>query len=92
LAVRAVRLEPGSGHPRVIVDAAVPASEPLDLFAEGPSSDWSLLSLAPLRLCTAFELDGLPPGISDREAIGARLRFTMNSGDRAIETTAPLLE
>ena len=77
---------------------AAPASEPLDLFVEGPSSDWSLplpervAGAAPPLYRFAFALDGLPPNISDKEAIGARLRFTLTSGDRAIETTAPLLK
>jgi DsbC/DsbD-like thiol-disulfide interchange protein len=97
LAVRALRLEPGGAHPRVVVDVAAPSSEPLDLFVEGPSPEWALPlpepidggAPAPLRRY-AFELDGLPPGMSAAEAIGARLRFTMTSGDRAIETTAPV--
>jgi DsbC/DsbD-like thiol-disulfide interchange protein len=96
LAVRAVRLEPADPHPRVVVDVAAPSSQPLDLFVEGPSSDWSLPlpepidgATAPLRRF-AFELDGLPPGMSAAEAIGARLRFTLTSGDQAIETTALL--
>ena len=96
-AVRTVRLERGSAHPRVIVDVAAPSSsDPLDLFVEGPSSDWALPlpepidgALAPVHRF-AFELDGLPPGMSDREAIGARLRFTATSGERAIETTVAL--
>ena len=96
LAVRALRLEPGGAHPRVVVDVAAPSSEPLDLFAEGPSPDWSLPlpepvdgAAAPLHRF-AFELDGLPPGMSAAEAVGAQLRFTATSGNRAIETTAPL--
>jgi hypothetical protein len=42
---------------------------------------------APGRRRYSFELDGLPPGGS---AAGATLRFTLVSGDKAIEVTTVL--
>jgi DsbC/DsbD-like thiol-disulfide interchange protein len=94
LAIRSVRREAGSPHARVIVEVAAPASAPLDLFVEGPTEEWALplpdpLDGAPPLRRFAFELDGLPPG-ADAAATGARLRFTLVSGEQAIEVTAPL--
>ena len=66
---------------------------PLDLFAEGPTEDWALPLPEPMpatgpgRRRYSFELDGLPPGAS---ATGATLRFTLVSGDKAIEVTTVL--
>jgi DsbC/DsbD-like thiol-disulfide interchange protein len=95
LAIRSVRREPGNPHPRVIVEVAAPASAPLDLFVEGPTEEWALplpdpVDGAPPLRRFAFELDGLPPGADPAAAAGARLRFTLVSGERAIEVTAPL--
>ena len=92
LAIRAIRREAGSPHPRVIVDVASPAATPLDLFVEGPTADWALPLPEPIAgppglRRFAFDLDGLPPGaIAD----GARLRFTLTSGEQAIDVTAVL--
>jgi len=97
LAIRSVRREggPGKAHPRVIVEVAAPAAAPLDLFVEGPTEEWALplpdpVDGAPPWRRFAFELDGLPPGADPAAATGARLRFTLVSGERAIEVTAPL--
>jgi DsbC/DsbD-like thiol-disulfide interchange protein len=93
LAIRSVKREPGTPYPRVIVEVAAPQAAPLDLFAEGPTEDWALplpepmAASAPGRRRYSFELDGLPPGAT---AAGATLRFTLVSGDKAIEVTAPL--
>ena len=92
LAILAVHREPGEPHARVVVDVAAPAGAPVDLFAEGPTPDWSL----PLPEPTAgngatrrfsFDLDGLPP---DAHAEGATLTLTAVSGDDAIEVPAHL--
>ena len=89
----AVRREPASPYPRVVVEAAVPAGAPLDLFAEGPTGDWALPLPEPVqgappgRRWFAFDLDGVPPGA---DASGARLRFTLVSGEHAIEVTTVL--
>jgi DsbC/DsbD-like thiol-disulfide interchange protein len=95
LAIRSVRREAGSPHARVIVEVAAPASAPLDLFVEGPTEEWALplpdpVNGAPPLHRFAFELDGLPPGADADAATGARLRFTLVSGEQAIEVTAPL--
>jgi DsbC/DsbD-like thiol-disulfide interchange protein len=92
LAVLAVHREPGDGHDRVVVDVAAAAGEQVDLFAEGPTPDWSL----PLPQSIggdgatrrfSFELDGLPPGVS---ADGATLTLTAVSPDDAVEVAAHL--
>ncbi|HMA71593.1 MAG TPA: protein-disulfide reductase DsbD domain-containing protein [Xanthobacteraceae bacterium] len=86
----AVRREPASPYPRIVVEAAAPAEAPLDLFAEGPTGDWALPLPEPVqgappgRRWFAFDLDGVPPGA---DAVGARLRFTLVSGENAIEVT-----
>jgi DsbC/DsbD-like thiol-disulfide interchange protein len=93
LAIRTIRQEPGTPNPRVVVEVAAPEQAPLDLFVEGPTEDWALplpepmAGSAPGRRSYSFELDGLPPGAT---AAGATLRFTLVSGDTAIETTAVL--
>jgi DsbC/DsbD-like thiol-disulfide interchange protein len=92
LAVLAVHREPGDGHDRVVVDVDAPPGEPVDLFAEGPTPDWSL----PLPQSVgdngatrrfSFELDGLPP---DAHTEGAMLTFTAVSADDAVEVVAHL--
>jgi len=91
LGIVAVRLEPGAPHPRVVVDVAAPAGAPLDLFAEGPTPDWALPlparvpGAAPGHQRFVFDLDGAPPGI---DGTGAPLRFTLVSGENAVEATA----
>ena len=91
--IAAVRREPGSPYPRVVVEIVAPAAAPLDLFAEGPAADWALPLPEPVpgappgRRWFAFDLDGVPPG---EKAIGARLRFTLVSGENAVEVTAIL--
>jgi DsbC/DsbD-like thiol-disulfide interchange protein len=91
LGVTAVRLEPGQPHPRVVVEVTAPPDEPLDLFAEGPTAEWSLPLPEPVpgappgRQRFAFDLDGAPPGV---DGTGAPLRFTLVSGENAVEVTA----
>ena len=85
--VIAAHREPGSPHDRVIVTVAAPKDAAIDLFAEGPTSDWSLPLPEPagndgdLRRF-AFDLDGLPP---DAHGEGAILTFTLVSADDAVE-------
>ncbi len=92
LAILAVHREPGRPHDRVVVDVAAPADAPVNLFVEGPTTDWSL----PQPQSTdgngatrqfAFELDGLPP---EAQGKGAMLTFTAVSADGAIEVPAHL--
>jgi DsbC/DsbD-like thiol-disulfide interchange protein len=92
LAILSVHREPGDAHERVVVEVGAPAGAPVDLFAEGPTPDWSL----PLPEAAAgggttrhftFDLDGLPP---DAHAQGAMLTLTAVSGDDAIEVSTHL--
>jgi DsbC/DsbD-like thiol-disulfide interchange protein len=82
LSIRAARRE----GKRIEVDVAAPGS--VELFAEGPQDDWALPVPAPIAGAPAgqqrfaFELDGLPPGISPE---GATLRLTAVAGEQSIE-------
>jgi DsbC/DsbD-like thiol-disulfide interchange protein len=92
LAVLTVRREPGGTHERVVVEVAAPAGEPVELFVEGPTPEWSLPLPQPAGGNAAarqftFELDGLPP---DAQAKGATLTFTAVSPEDAIEVPAHL--
>lgn len=93
LAILSVHREPGGAHDRVVVEVSAPAGAPVDLFAEGPTPDWSLplpevtgSSNGPTRRFT-FDLDGLPP---DAKAEGATLTLTAVSSDDAIEVPVRL--
>jgi DsbC/DsbD-like thiol-disulfide interchange protein len=93
LAILSVHREPGGAHDRVVVEVAAPAGAQVDLFAEGPTPDWSLplpevtgSSNGPTRRFT-FDLDGLPP---DAKAEGTTLTLTAVSSDDAIEVPARL--
>ena len=63
LAIRSVHREPGGEHDRVTVEVAAPKDAPVELFVEGPTSEWSLPLPEPsgtagdLRRFT-FDLDG----------------------------------
>lgn len=91
-AIRAVHRDGNGERPRVTVDVAAPAGEPVDLFVEGPTPDWALPLPDPapapdgLRRFT-FELDGLPVAADVK---GAQLRFTLVAPDRATEVTTHL--
>jgi DsbC/DsbD-like thiol-disulfide interchange protein len=88
LAIRAVRREDGGDRPRVLVDVAVPRGASVDLFAEGPTEQWSL----PLPVAVkgaagglqrfVFELDGAPPGVKYE---GALISLTAVTDGDAIE-------
>ncbi len=92
LAILGVHREPGDAHERVVVDVVAPAGEPIDLFVEGPSPDWSLPLPQPLGAAGAtrrfsFDLDGLPP---DAHVAGATLTLTAVSANDAIEVQVHL--
>lgn len=93
LAIRSVRREAASPHPRVVVDVAAPAGAKVDLFAEGPSASWALplpepVAGAPAGLQRfAFELDGAPP---DTPYKGAVITLTAVAGGEAIEVSTRL--
>lgn len=84
LVIRSVRRDKTK---RVVVDVAAPDSVPVDLFAEGPTPEWSLplpevIGTEPGVRRFAFKLDGLPPGA---QAQDAALTLTATSPDDAIE-------
>jgi DsbC/DsbD-like thiol-disulfide interchange protein len=87
LAIRSVRLDETG---RVVVDIAAPDGVPVDVFAEGPTPEWSLplpemIGTEPGVRRFAFKLDGLPPGA---RAEGAALTLTAVSPDDAVEVVA----
>jgi DsbC/DsbD-like thiol-disulfide interchange protein len=76
------------GKSTVLVDVVSPDARDLSLFVEGPTPDWAL-PVPKLRENSppgvrrfAFELDGVPPGVSPE---GAALKLTLVGGDRAYE-------
>ena len=93
LAILAVRREGERQPARVIVDVAAPKDSNVDLFAEGPTSEWALPLPQPQGNAPAgvrrfvFELDGLPPGARPE---GARLKLTAVSTTSTIEVFAHL--
>jgi DsbC/DsbD-like thiol-disulfide interchange protein len=93
LAIRSVRREEGSARSRVVIDVSAPTGAGVDLFAEGPSSDWALplpiaAGTAPAGLQRfAFDLDGAPPGAKYE---GAVITITAVAADDAIEVNVPL--
>jgi DsbC/DsbD-like thiol-disulfide interchange protein len=88
LAVRAVRRGDGGDRPRVLLDVAAPPGASVDLFAEGPTEQWSL----PLPVAVEgaggglqrfmLELDGAPPGATYD---GALISLTAVTDGDAIE-------
>jgi DsbC/DsbD-like thiol-disulfide interchange protein len=92
ISIGAVARDRAASRPRILVDVAAPAG-PLDLFVEGPTSDWALplpekVEGAPAgQQRFAFDLDGLPPGA---KAEAAMLRLTAVAGDQAIEASIRL--
>ncbi len=96
LAIRSLHREPGKAPERGVVEVAAPPGEPVDLFAEGPTSEWALPlpqqapaapGDAPGTRRFTFVLDGLPPGA---QAKGAALTLTAVSPNAAIEVVAHL--
>ncbi len=96
LSIRSVHREASGSHERVVIDVVAPKGVPLDLFVEGPSSDWALPLPEPVKLPPdaapgmrrfSFDLDGVPPGAHDK---GALLTLTAVSPMDAIEVEAGL--
>jgi DsbC/DsbD-like thiol-disulfide interchange protein len=93
LAVRSVRREDGAPRPQVVVDLVAPAGASVDLFAEGPTPQWALPVPEPVKDVPAgvrrfsFEIDGVPPGASDR---GVLLTLTAVESGQGIEVEARL--
>ena len=84
----------GGQKPAVAVELAKPVSQPVELFVEGPTSQWALPIPKPSRDAPAgrtqfrFELDGLPPGTNPAGQLD--LTFTVVTGERAVEVKAHL--
>jgi DsbC/DsbD-like thiol-disulfide interchange protein len=76
------------GKSTVLVDVVSPDAKEVNLFVEGPTPDWGLpvpklLERSPLGVKRfAFELDGVPPGVSPE---GAALKLTLVGSDRSYE-------
>jgi DsbC/DsbD-like thiol-disulfide interchange protein len=96
LAVRSVHRETAGARERVVVEVASPKGAPVDLFVEGPTTDWALPLPKPEGVAPdnaagllrfTFDLDGLPPGAV---AKGAALTFTAVSPTDAIEVQTRL--
>jgi DsbC/DsbD-like thiol-disulfide interchange protein len=93
LAVRSIRRESGSPHARGVIEVAAPPGTGLDMFVEGPSSDWALPLPDPAGSAPdgvqrfAFDLDGAPPGAKYQ---GAVITVTVVTAEDAIEVSAPL--
>ena len=91
LSILAIRREHGTTPSRMVVDIAAPDGASVDLFAEGPTSDWALpvpqqiSEQQPGLRRFAFELSGMPPGI---DPTGAVLRLTAVTVEQAIEVFA----
>lgn len=74
----------------VMVDIKPPNGKSVQLFVEGPTSEWALPvpkpapGAPPGHRQFAFELDGLPPGVNPKGRF--ELTFTVVAGDRAYET------
>ena len=85
LSIRDVKRD---GKSSVLVDVVSPDAREVNLFVEGPTPDWGLpvpklLEHSPPGVKRfAFELDGMPPGVSPD---GAALKLTLVGGDRSYE-------
>ena len=85
LTIRDVKRE---GKANVLVDVSAPDAKDVSLLVEGPTPDWALpvpklVEHSPPGVKRfAFELDGLPPGVSPD---GAALKLTLVGGDRSYE-------
>jgi DsbC/DsbD-like thiol-disulfide interchange protein len=93
LTVRSVKREDGPDRPRLVIDIAAPPGKPVDLFAEGPTAEWSLPLPAPVDGAPAglrrfvVDLDGAPPGQGYE---GARITLTLVADQNAVEVPVRL--
>jgi DsbC/DsbD-like thiol-disulfide interchange protein len=84
LTIRDVKREKSA----VLVDVVSPGDKDVSLFVEGPTPDWGLpvpklLEHGPPGVKRfAFDLEGVPPGVSPA---GAALKLTLVGGDRSYE-------
>ena len=93
LSVRALRREIITSRQRVIIDVTARGGGEVDLFAEGPTPQWSLPLPEPVESGPdgarrfAFDVEGVPPGAS---IAGAQIKLTLVAGNDAIEVTTHL--
>lgn len=93
LSVRSVRRVDGLPRSRALIDVAAPPGAMVDVFVEGPNTDWALPLPTPAEEASgglrrfAFDLDGAPPG---GKYDGALITITAVTADDAIEVVAPL--
>jgi DsbC/DsbD-like thiol-disulfide interchange protein len=85
LTIRDVKRE---GKDQVLVDVVTPDERAVSLFVEGPTPDWGLpvpklVEQSPPGVKRfAFQLDGVPPGVSPD---GAALKLTLVGGEKSYE-------
>lgn len=88
------RVNNNGPKPLVAVNLAAPAGQPVELFVEGPTTQWALPVPKPVQGAPAgraqfnFELDGLPPGVDPKGQFD--LTFTIVTGERAVEVKTHL--
>jgi DsbC/DsbD-like thiol-disulfide interchange protein len=88
------RSSASQGKPAVLVDLTADGNEPVELFVEGPTSEWALPIPKPTRETQSgrrqfsFELDGLPPGTDSSKPLD--LTFTIVTGGHASEVKTRL--
>jgi DsbC/DsbD-like thiol-disulfide interchange protein len=93
LSVRAVHRKVTTSRQRVIVDVTAPKGTEVEIFAEGPTPQWSLPLPEPLENGPdgtrrfAFDVDGVPPGSG---IAAAQIKLTLVAGNDAIEVTTHL--
>jgi DsbC/DsbD-like thiol-disulfide interchange protein len=90
LAIRGVKRD---GKVGVTVDVIVPDGKDAELFVEGPTPEWALPAPKLINRANgiqrfAFDLDGLPSGVSPDSA--ATLKLTLTSGNAAYEYNVAL--
>ena len=80
--------------PLVAVDFKAPPGQKVELFVEGPTTDWALPIPQPAqgapsgRRHFGFDLDGLPPGVDPKGPFD--LTFTLVEDGKAVEVTTHL--
>jgi DsbC/DsbD-like thiol-disulfide interchange protein len=93
LVIATVHREAGALQPRIAVDVAAPGQDRIELFAEGPTTQWALPVPEPVggappgQQRFVFDLDGLPTGTSDH---GAPLTLTAVTPQHTIEVVVRL--
>jgi DsbC/DsbD-like thiol-disulfide interchange protein len=93
LSILSARRETGIAKQRVIIDVAVPEGAEVNLYAEGPTSQWALPLPEPVESGKdgtrrfAFDVDGVPPGAT---IAGVPIKLTLVAGGEAIEVTTHL--